>query len=126
MRPLRVPHGADPWVNMPTCAKPQIVDSSPPDCHLPRCCGAEIGDALSAFEQQRQQNSSLLQQLTERDAALNALRGEKLVVQQQLEQLTEQVGVGVLFDCVFVVVLSVKHVCMCVGCTSRQFQLASL
>ena len=89
--PLRVPQGADPWVNMPTCAKPQIVDSSPPDCHLSRCCASEIGDALSAFEQQRQQNSTILQQLTERDAALATLRAEKLALQQQLESASETV-----------------------------------
>lgn len=53
----------------------------------------EIGDALSAFEQQRQQNASLLQQLTERDATLSSLKAEKLAAQQQLEVLTEQVCV---------------------------------
>lgn len=58
------------------------------------CAGshcAEIGDALNAFEQQRQQNSTLLGQLTERDAALNALKAEKLSVQQQLESANETV-----------------------------------
>lgn len=49
----------------------------------------EIGDALNAFEQQRTQNSTLLAQLTERDAALNALKAEKLAVQQQLEAVNE-------------------------------------
>jgi hypothetical protein len=59
------------------------------ECHV-----AEIGDALNAFEQQRQQNSTLLGQLTERDAALNALKAEKLSVQQQLESANETVSVA--------------------------------
>jgi hypothetical protein len=53
---------------------------------------AEIGDALSAFEQQRRQNSTLLQQLSERDASLNALKSEKLALQQQLESVNETVS----------------------------------
>ena len=57
-------------------------------------CPAEIGDALSAFEQQRQQNSGLLQQLVERDASLAASKAEVLRVQQQLETTTEQVGLS--------------------------------
>jgi hypothetical protein len=59
-----------------------------------RCRLAEIGDALSAFEQQRQQNSTLLGQLTERDAALNALQAQRLGVQQQLESANEAVSVA--------------------------------
>jgi hypothetical protein len=55
------------------------------------CFAAEIGDALSAFEQQRQQNSTILQQLTERDAALATLRAEKLALLQQLESASETV-----------------------------------
>lgn len=53
---------------------------------------AEIGDALSAFEQQRRQNSTLLQQLSERDASLNTLKSEKLALQQQLESVNETVS----------------------------------
>lgn len=63
------------------------------------CCRAEIGDALTAFEQQRQQNSTILQQLTDRDAALNALRAENLTLQQQLEGANDTVRVRPGFSC---------------------------
>lgn len=55
---------------------------------------AEINEAYNAFEEQRQQNATLLTQLTERDAALAAAQAEKLAVELTVQQLTDKVCVG--------------------------------
>lgn len=53
---------------------------------------AEIGEAYTAFEEQRQQNAALLQQLAVADAALAAGQAERLRLEQQLLQMQDQVG----------------------------------
>lgn len=61
------------------------------------CSDAEINEAYNAFEEQRQQNATLLTQLTERDAALAAAQAEKLAVEHTVQQLTDKVGM-VIFE----------------------------
>jgi hypothetical protein len=53
---------------------------------------AEINEAYNAFEEQRQQNATLLGQLTERDGALAGAQQDRLKLEHQLAQMAEQVG----------------------------------
>jgi small-conductance mechanosensitive channel len=53
---------------------------------------AEINEAYNAFEEQRQQNATLLGQLSERDGSLAAAQQDRLKLEHQLAQMGEQVG----------------------------------
>eukprot|EP00878_Enallax_costatus_P020748 GHUV01021940.1.p1 GENE.GHUV01021940.1~~GHUV01021940.1.p1 ORF type:complete len:692 (+),score=297.48 GHUV01021940.1:254-2329(+) len=51
----------------------------------------EIDEAYNAFEEQRQQNSKLLTQLTDRDSAVAAGQAEKLALEHTVQQLNDKV-----------------------------------
>ncbi|KAF6255462.1 hypothetical protein COO60DRAFT_1702793 [Scenedesmus sp. NREL 46B-D3] len=52
----------------------------------------EINEAYNAFEEQRQQNATLLGQLTERDGALAGAQQGRLKLEHQLAQMGEQLS----------------------------------